>query len=79
MPRVRWLAVAVAVALVPLTACNRTPAPEGAAETPPGTATPAATPARSYTDQDISDAYIYLLSRLLVLRQQQLDLKEGFK
>ncbi|MFE0502561.1 DUF1214 domain-containing protein [Lysobacter soli] len=79
MPRVRWLAVAVAAALVPLTACNRTPAPEGAAETPPGTATPAATPARSYTDQDISDAYIYLLSRLLVLRQQQLDLKEGFK
>lgn len=79
MPRVRWLAVAVAAALVPLTACNRTPAPEGAAGTPPGTATPAATPARSYTDQDISDAYIYLLSRLLVLRQQQLDLREGFK
>lgn len=79
MPRVRWLAVAVAAALVPLTACNRTPAPEGAAATPPGTATPAATPARSYTDQDISDAYIYLLSRLLVLRQQQLDLREGFK
>ncbi|WP_396615918.1 DUF1214 domain-containing protein [Lysobacter soli] len=79
MPRVRWLAVAVAVALVPLTACNRTPAPEGAAETPPGTGTPATAPARSYTDQDISDAYIYLLSRLLVLRQQQLDLKEGFK
>ena len=30
-------------------------------------------------DQDVSDAYIYLLSRLLVLRQQQLDLKEGFQ
>ena len=30
-------------------------------------------------DQDISDAYLYLLSRLLVLRQQQLDFKEGFK
>jgi hypothetical protein len=30
-------------------------------------------------DQDISDAYIYLLSRLLVLRQQQLDFQEGFK
>jgi hypothetical protein len=29
--------------------------------------------------QNISDAYIYLLSRLLVLRQQQLDFKEGFK
>ncbi|MDM0108558.1 DUF1214 domain-containing protein [Variovorax sp. J22R24] len=31
------------------------------------------------TDQRISDAYIYLLSRLLVLRQQQLDFKEGFQ
>lgn len=29
-------------------------------------------------DQDVSDAYLYLLSRLLVLRQQQLDFKEGF-
>ena len=31
------------------------------------------------SDQDISDAYIYLLGRLLVTRQQQLDFKEGFK
>ena len=31
------------------------------------------------SDQEISDAYIYLLGRLLVLRQQQLDFKEGFK
>lgn len=31
------------------------------------------------TDRDISDAYIYLLGRLLVLRQQQLDFKEGFQ
>jgi len=31
------------------------------------------------TDQDISDAYVYLLGRLLVLRQQQLDFQEGFK
>jgi hypothetical protein len=30
-------------------------------------------------DQDISDAYIYLLGRLLITRQQQLDFKEGFK
>lgn len=30
-------------------------------------------------DQDISDAYIYLLSRLLVAQQQQRDFKEGFK
>jgi hypothetical protein len=31
------------------------------------------------SDQDVSDAYIYLLSRLLVLRQQQLDFREGFQ
>ena len=31
------------------------------------------------TDQQVSDAYIYLLGRLLVLRQQQLDFKEGFQ
>lgn len=33
----------------------------------------------SLADQDISNAYIYLLGRLLVTRQQQLDFKEGFK
>jgi hypothetical protein len=37
-----------------------------------------AQPARS-SDQDISDAYIYLLGRLLITRQQQLDFQEGFK
>jgi len=37
-----------------------------------------AQPARG-SDQDISDAYIYLLGRLLVMRQQQLDFQEGFK
>ncbi|MDM0033396.1 DUF1214 domain-containing protein [Variovorax sp. J22P271] len=31
------------------------------------------------TDSQISDAYIYLLGRLLVLRQQQLDFQEGFQ
>lgn len=31
------------------------------------------------SDQDISDAYIYLLGRLHVTRQQQLDFQEGFK
>jgi hypothetical protein len=31
-----------------------------------------------HSNQEISDTYIYLLSRLLVLRQQQLDFKEGF-
>jgi len=31
-------------------------------------------------DQDISDAYLYLLGRLLVLRQEHLDFRdEGFK
>ena len=42
-----------------------------------GPATNAALTAIS--DQDVSDAYIYLLGRLLVTRQQQLDFKEGFK
>jgi len=35
--------------------------------------------AQGATDQDVSDAYIYLLGRLLVTRQQQLDFQEGFK
>ncbi len=33
----------------------------------------------TYTDADISDSYIYLLGRLLILRQQQLDFQEGFQ
>ncbi|SEB24636.1 DUF1214 domain-containing protein [Variovorax sp. YR216] len=41
------------------------------AQQPPASALP--------SDQEISDSYIYLLGRLLVLRQQQLDFKEGFK
>ena len=40
---------------------------------------PAASAAPAITDQQVSDAYIYLLSRLLVLRQQQADFQEGFK
>ncbi|MDM0117626.1 DUF1214 domain-containing protein [Variovorax sp. J22R133] len=40
---------------------------------------PAVAQAAPVSDQDISDAYIYLLSRLLVLEQQQRDFKEGFK
>ena len=31
------------------------------------------------TDKEISDAYLYLLGRLLVLRQQQLDFQEDFR
>ena len=39
-----------------------------------------ATPATpTFSATEISDSYIYLLSRLLVLRQQQLDFQEGFK
>lgn len=34
--------------------------------------------APAFTDQDVSDAYIYLMARLLVLRQQQADFQEGF-
>ncbi|AWY39108.1 DUF1254 domain-containing protein [Pseudomonas sp. C1C7] len=30
-----------------------------------------------FADQQVSDAYIYLLGRLLVMRQQQLDFQEG--
>jgi hypothetical protein len=41
-------------------------------------AQPQSQPSR-LSDQDISDAYIYLLGRLMVTRQQQLDFKEGFK
>jgi hypothetical protein len=31
------------------------------------------------SDQEISDSWIYLFTRLLVLRQQQLDFQDGFK
>ncbi len=43
-----------------------------------GVATFAHAQSEGVGDQDVSDAYIYLLGRLLVLRQQQLDFKEGF-
>src|SRR5258707_6052669 len=46
---------------------------------PRSTLFPYTTLFRSITDQDISDAYIYLLGRLMVTRQQQLDFQEGFK
>lgn len=79
MNRIACTALAVVVCGA-LAGCNRTP-PEATpiAETPPATAAapPANTPA--YTDQDISDAWIYLLGRLLVLRQQKADLAEGMQ
>lgn len=62
----------ILLAISTLLSCNRAP-PTGAA-TAPSQAT-----ARSYSDQDISDAWIYLMGRLLVMRQQQADFKEGFK
>jgi len=37
------------------------------------------TPAPLPNDQDISDSYIYLLSRLLVLNQEQADFSNGFQ
>ncbi|WP_158931053.1 DUF1214 domain-containing protein [Acidisphaera sp. S103] len=44
------------------------PAPKSVAAQPP-----------EISDRDVADAWMYLLTRLLVLRQQQLDFKEGFK
>jgi hypothetical protein len=58
-----------------LSAACSGPAPATGAAPAPGAA--AAAPALS--DEQISDAYIYLLGRLLVLRQQQADFAEGFK
>lgn len=44
-----------------------------------GTAAYGQTPAPPLTDQQISDSYIYLLSRLLVLNQEQADFAQGFR
>jgi len=41
--------------------------------------TPVQAQPASVSDHEISDAYIYLLGRLLVTRQQQLDFQEGFR
>ena len=51
-----------------------------ACEKRPEAAQPVATAAPGISDQQIADAYSYLLGRLLVLRQQRIDFeKEGFK
>ena len=80
MKRISWMMCLVALSFGPA-ACNRT-----ATEATPAPASTAASPSPSpqaktgaYTDQDISDAWIYLLGRLLVLRQQKADLAEGWK
>jgi hypothetical protein len=39
----------------------------------------ALSPAPKLADQDITDAYIYLLGRMLVVRQEQIDLGSDFK
>jgi hypothetical protein len=43
------------------------------------TASSQAQPARGVSDRDIVEAYEYMLGRWLVLRQENLDFKEGFK
>lgn len=79
MNRTVWLTMAVVAPLF-LSSCDRS-APEAApaSGTPPTTASGPSATAPAYTDQDISDAWIYLLGRLLVLRQQKADLAEGMK
>ena len=68
-----WMRFLMAAALVGTTACA------GEKATPPANTDGApAAAASSVSDQDVSDAYIYLLGRLLVARQEQLDFKEGF-
>ena len=37
------------------------------------------THAETISDEQVSQAYIYLLGRLYITRQQQLDFEEGFK
>src|SRR5262249_3602435 len=44
-----------------------------------GPTAPAHAQAAHVSDQDIIDAYHYMLGRWLVLRQENLDLKEGFR
>lgn len=44
-----------------------------------GASLPAIAQTAQISDQEISDSYIYLLGRLLITRQQQLDFQEGFK
>ncbi|MCY1278787.1 hypothetical protein D9M68_323670 [compost metagenome] len=65
------VALGAAAATWLVTACLQ--APLTLAQTAP------AAPAAAITDQDISDAYIYLFGRLLVTRQQQLDFQQGMQ
>ena len=71
--RVRRSLLGFCWALVVASACGGSAPATDAGEARPATASPAV------TYQQISDSYIYLLSRLLVLRQEQADFQEGFK
>lgn len=79
MNRTAWTSLAVVLS-VALPGCNRSASDAAPAATPAAT-TPAPAPAKgaAYSDQDISDAWTYLLGRLLVLRQQKADLADGMK
>ena len=68
-------ALTLALVLALVVACNRN---DRAASNP--VSPPAAAPARQAaapTDEDIVNAYVYLLGRLLILRQQRLDFEKG--
>ena len=71
--------IAIGVAAVGLAACQK-PAEQSSNAPAASTASAPAAAANAVSDQDITDAYLYLLGRLFVLRQEQLDFtKEGFK
>lgn len=61
-------------ALFLLAACAAPSAPQG------GAGEPSVQQSTALTDQQISDAYLYLLGRVLILRQQRLDFeRDGFQ
>lgn len=75
---VHWISC-LALFAAASTGCNRSATDASTAATPSTPAPASAAKAASYTDQDVNDAWTYLLGRLLVLRQQKADLAEGFK
>lgn len=72
-----FLASALVLSLV---ACQRGEDTGATGGSPSASTDQPAAAGTTTSDQDVSDAYLYLLSRLLVLRQEQLDFqKEGFQ
>lgn len=64
-----------AILVIGVGACNRS-SPDTSTATP----APASEPSSAKTglsDEDIANAYVYLLGRLLILRQQRLDFEKG--